>query len=341
MWRVVQRTHGWLQCEVMPSSDAPENLAAAERKSRAVRWLNAAGVIAALVAIALCAKALADDWASVRHSIAHAELGWIAVALCCGAAGMTFLGMLWWSCLQVFGDPQRRRNAVAWYFGGELGKYLPGGIWPVVGRGELAQRAGVRRTSAYATTLLSYAVMCIAAAIVCVALLPFAAARHGLGWGWAALAVIPAGFAAVHPAILGRVLALGQRLTRGRVSLDPPPWPAMLGLIVRAVPTWLLVGMASVAVTESLGYDQRPSQVAFAAVAAWILGFLAVPVPAGAGVRELVFVAFSGLAGGPATAVATIARVLLIIVDGIGGLLGLWFARRTAANTLSAANFPD
>jgi glycosyltransferase 2 family protein len=153
--------------------------------------------------------------------------------------------------------------------------------------------------------------------------------------------VIPAGVAAVHPAILGRVLALGQRLTRGRVSLDPPPWPAMLGLIVRAVPTWLLVGMASVAVTESLGYDQRPSQVAFAAVAAWILGFLAVPVPAGAGVRELVFVAFSGLAGGPATAVATIARVLLIIVDAIGGLLGLWFARRAAANRLSTANVPD
>ena len=325
----------------MPSSDAPDRLAAAERKSRAARWLNGVGIVAALVAIALCAKALADDWESVRHSIAHANFGWIAVALCCGAAGMTFLGLLWSSCLHVFGDPQRRRHAVAWYFGGELGKYLPGGIWPVLGRGELAQRAGVRRSSAYATTLLSYAVMCIAAAIVCVSLAPFAAGQRGLGWGWAALVVIPLGIAAVHPAILGRVLTLGERLTRGRVALEPPPWPAMIGLIARAVPTWLLVGVASVAVTEALGYDQHPARIACAAVAAWILGFLAVPVPAGAGLRELVFVAFSGLAGGPATAVATIARLLLIIVDAIGGLLGLWFARRTAANTLSAANVPD
>ena len=341
MWRVLRRTHGWLQCEVMPSSDAPDQQAAAERKSRAVRWLSVAGVAAALAAVALCAKALADDWDTVRHSIAHANLGWIAVALCCGAAGMTCLGMLWWSCLQVFGDPQRRRHAVAWYFGGELGKYLPGGIWPVLGRGELAQRAGVRRSSAYATTLLSYAVMCIAAAVVCVVLAPFAAGYHRLGWGWATLAVIPVGIAAVHPAILGRALALVQRLTRGRVALGPPPWPAMISLIVRAIPTWVLVGAASVAVTEALGYDQHPARVAFAAVAAWILGFLAVPVPAGAGLRELVFVAFSGLAGGPAAAVAAIARLLLIVVDAIGGLLGLWFARRAAANTLSAANFSD
>jgi len=183
--------------------------------------------------------------------------------------------------------------------------------------------------------------MCIAAAILCGVLAPIAAARHGLGWGWAMLAVIPVGIAAVHPAILDRVLALAERLSRGRVSLESPPWSAMLGLIARAIPTWVLVGFASVAVTEALGYHEQPARVAFAAVAAWILGFLAVPVPAGAGLREVVFIAFSGLGSAPATAVATIARVLLITVDAIGGLLGLWFARRATADTLAAADLPD
>jgi uncharacterized membrane protein YbhN (UPF0104 family) len=306
-----------------------------------VRWLRIVGVAVALAAIGFCAKTLADEWSSVRHSVEHANLGWIAIALCCSAAGMTCLGMLWWACLHVFGDTQRRSHAVAWYFGGELGKYLPGGIWPVVGRGELAQRGGVSRGTAYATTLLSYAVMCVAATIVCGALAPIAAAsRGGLGRGWAMVAVVPVGIAAVHPAILGRVLALGQRLTRGRVSLEPPPWSAMLTLIARAIPTWVLIGFASVAVTEALGYNQQPPRVAFAAVAAWILGFVAVPVPAGAGLRELAFVALAGLGSAPGTAVAAIARVLLILVDGIGGLAGLWFARRATANTLSPAEPP-
>jgi len=325
----------------MASSDVDARSADPAPVSRAVRWLRIVGVAVALAAIGFCVKTLGDEWSSVRHSIAHASPGWVAVALCCSAAGMTCLGMLWWSCLHVFGDTQRRSHAVAWYFGGELGKYLPGGIWPVLGRGELAQRGGVSRGKAYATTLLSYAVMCVAAAIVCGVLAPIAAASHGLGWGWAMLAVIPVGIAAVHPAILGRILRLAGRLSRGRVSLEPPTWSAMLGLITRAIPTWVLVGFASVAVTEALGYHEHPARVAFAAVAAWILGFLAVPVPAGAGLRELVFIAFSGLATAPATAVATIARLLLIIVDAIGGLLGLWFARRATADTLVAADIPD
>ncbi len=51
-------------------------------------------------------------------------------------------------------------------------------------------------------------------------------------------------------------------------------------------------------------------------MAAWIIGFLAIPVPAGAGLRELMFLAASGLDHGPAVAVAAIARLLFIAVDG-------------------------
>jgi glycosyltransferase 2 family protein len=319
----------------VPSSDpgAPET--APRRRSRAAVWLRIGGIAVAVLAVALCVKTLSDQWSSIRSSIAHANLAWIAVALVCSAAGMTFLGLLWWRCLHVFGSPNRKRDAVAWYFGGELGKYLPGGIWPVLGRGELAQRGGVSRGDAYATTLISYAVMCIAAAITCGVLAPVVAADgHGLGWGWALLLLIPVGLAAVHPAVLGRILRLGKRVTRGRVDLTPPRWTTMLELVAIAVPTWVLVGTASAAVTEALGYHQQPARVMFAAVAAWILGFLAVPVPAGAGVRELVFVGLSGLAHAPAVAVAAIARLLLIVVDAVGGILGLWFSRRSTPQPL-------
>jgi len=45
-------------------------------------------------------------------------------------------------------------------------------------------------------------------------------------------------------------------------------------------------------------------------------------------VRELVFVALSGLAHAPAVAVAAIARLLFIVVDAGGGITGLLDARR-------------
>ena len=295
-------------------------------------------MVIAVLAVALCAWTLAREWHDIRTALGDAQPGWLLLALLAAAGGMTGLGLLWWRCLQVFGAPARRRDAVAWYFGGELGKYVPGGVWPVLGRGELAARAGISRATGYVTTLICYAAMCVAAAVVCGVLAPFVALDGaGLSWGWLMLALIPLGLGALHPAALGRLLALGAKLTRGRVQLEPRPWRTMLGLTGWSIATWLLVGATSVCVTEALGYSQQPARVAFAAVAAWIIGFLAIPVPAGAGLRELVFLAASGLDSGPAVAVAAIARLLFIAVDGGGGLLGLWAVRRTGSAATSTA----
>jgi glycosyltransferase 2 family protein len=296
----------------------------------ATRILRFAGVAFAVVAVGLCVKTIAGQWHNVRPAIADANLGWIFAAFVCSAASMAGLGLLWWHCLRLFDSPAGRVPAVAWYFGGELGKYVPGGVWTVLGRGELAQRAGaISRSTGYATTLIAYGAMTVGAAGVCAALAPFLSTDGGgLNWAWLMLALIPLGVVAVHPVVFGRVLAFGRRATRGRMDLAPPAWSSMLRLIAWSIPTWVLLGGAAVLVTEALGYHQLPARVAFAAVAAWIIGFLAVPVPAGAGLRELVFVASCGLDAAPAVAVAAIARGLFLVVDGAGGVLGLWYTQR-------------
>jgi uncharacterized membrane protein YbhN (UPF0104 family) len=174
--------------------------------------------------------------------------------------------------------------------------------------------------------------MCAGSAVACGLLAaPTAADGRGLGWAWALLALIPLAVLLVHPAVLRRLLGLARRLSRGRVSLAPPPWPAMLRLIAWSVPAWLLLGAAAVAVAHALGYDHDPARVAFAAIAAWIIGFVVVPVPAGAGLRELVFVLTCGLPAAQAATVAAIARLMLVLVDGFGGLSGLLAVRRSVA----------
>ena len=187
----------------------------------------------------------------------------------------------------------------------------------------------ISRSTGYATTLISYDAMCIGAASVSGVLVAVVSADDGgLDWTWVMVLLVPLGVAAVHPAVFGRILVLGRRATRGRLDLAPPTWSSMLRLIAWSIPTWVLLGSAAVLVTEALGYHQQPARVAFAAIAAWIIGFLAVPVPAGAGLRELVFVAVCGLPAAPAVAVAAIARALFLVVDGTGGVLGLWYTQR-------------
>lgn len=336
-----------LEFAVVPNAPEPDEGAQRRaQRSAAATVLRLVGLLVALGAVAFCVKTLVDEWSTIGPSIADASPSWIMLALALGALSMTGLGVLWWRCLALFGERRTAGTAISWYYGGELGKYLPGGIWPVVGRGELAYRGGIGRSVGYTTTLISYGTMCVGAGLVCGVLAPVAAADgRGLGWGWALLALVPIGLIVVHPAVFGRLLALGRRLTNGRLTLESRPWPDMLRLIAWSVPAWVFLGGTSAAVTHALGYQGEVPRIAFAAVAAWIIGFLAVPVPAGAGLREVVFIALSGLPTAQATAVAATARVLLIVVDGAGGVLGLWSAhvagRRTISGSPDKSDGPD
>lgn len=301
------------------------------QRQRMLLLLKIFGFAVAIVAVFLLVRVLVQQWPTIRDSLRHANIGLLVVGFLLAALGMSLLAVLWWRCLAVFGARRGLLRVIGWFFAGELGKYLPGGIWPVVGRGELARRGGVSRSTAYATTLMSLGLMCVGGGVASGLLVPFFAFDGGrLGPELLLIALVPIGIIVVHPAIFGRLLAVAGRVTKGRVTLQAPSFRSMLGLICVGVPPWLAVGGASVAISSALGYEQQPARVAFAAIVAWIVGFLAIPVPAGAGIREVLFVLASGLVSGPATAVAAIARVFFILVDGIGGILGLAAQRRGA-----------
>jgi glycosyltransferase 2 family protein len=310
--------------ELSDLPDSPERPQHRLRRRTVVRLVRVAGLLVALAAVSFCVKTLVDDWSRIGSSVEHASPAWMTLALGCSALSMTGLGVLWWKCLAAFGDQRGLALSLSWYFGGELGKYVPGGIWPVVGRGELAARGGVRRGAGYATTLIAYGCMCAAAMVVCGVLAPIAAS-----WGWALIALVPIALVAAHPAVLHRLLAVGWRLSRGRLSIEPLPWPGMLRLVAWSLPTWLLLGASSASIARALGEQQDVARVMFATVAAWAIGFLAVPVPAGVGLREVVFVALSGLPAAEATAVAAAARLVLVVVDAVGGVLGLSYAHKS------------
>ena len=65
---------------------------------------------------------------------------------------------------------------------GEIGNYVPGGIWPVVGRG--GRRAGASPVGTYASVMLSLGVLYLARMVVVAVLLPLrflTAAATGCG----------------------------------------------------------------------------------------------------------------------------------------------------------------
>ena len=110
------------------------------------RALGVAGAALGLAALGFVGATLADHGDELRDAVDGASVAWLLVALGLSALAMTSIALPWRHAIATLGGPLLpRRESVPRFFLGEIGKYLPGGAWPVVGRAELAVRAGVSR----------------------------------------------------------------------------------------------------------------------------------------------------------------------------------------------------
>ena len=289
---------------------------------------TALGALLAIVAGIFVGRALVREWDEVSSSLSDASPGWIVIAGVLAMAGMTAIALPWRHALRMLGADLSWGHTIARYYLGEIGKYVPGGVWPVLGRGELARRAGVRRAPAYSSVALSLITLYLAAMFLALLGVPALLDRGSSGYMWVLL-LLPLGLIALHHAVLERVRSLAERILHRRIGATIPRWRDTLSLVVMYVPAWLLIGTATWAVARGLGQDVGWLDVAPAAVLSWVVGFVLVPVPGGVGVREAAFVAaVSGMDSGVAAATAVLARALFVLVDAVGALTASgWLAR--------------
>jgi uncharacterized membrane protein YbhN (UPF0104 family) len=263
-------------------------------------------------------------------SFHHLTAGWVAAAGVSAVAAMTYIAARWSTAARLVGAELPVGDAVPLYYQGEVGKYLPGAVWAVVGRGELAVRSGVARSAAYASVAGSLAGLYLGGALAAVLLLPAAAgARGGTAVG-GVTAFLVVGLAALHPAVVGRAVALVERLAKRKLDVVVPSWRDAIALVLGYLPAWAAVAFAQWCCVRALGLHAPFSHIAFASAVAWCAGFLAIPAPGGIGGRASIFVATSGMASHDAAAAALLARLAFVVADGGGAVLSaLWMTRRS------------
>ena len=299
------------------------------------RLLRSLGLLIGLLGVVFVATELARNWQDVREAATGADPALLIAALVVGSAGPLAIGLGWRRCLSLLGARCSVRDTLHWYYVGQLGKYVPGGIWTVVGRGEMARRAGVPGGIGYSSTILSLAVTYLAAVLtMALALAAGAAGNDAVAWQ-PVLLLLPLGVLALHPRVVRSLLRVGRRVLRRDLQIPVPRWRDSIGLLVLLVPAWLAIAAATWLVAAAL--DPATPEVRnliFATTLAWIAGFLVVPSPGGIGVREAVFVAAAtSLASvGIAAAVAVAARVIFVLVDLLGAAVSSALTRcRTSA----------
>ena len=301
------------------------------RRPLLAKLASFAGVLIGLAGVAFVVRTILTKREEVGDAFAELNGVTLIASLLLGLSAMTLIGYVWTRMLVARGHHAPPRSAMAWYFAGQLGKYVPGGIWPIVGRAELAARGGVPRPDAYAATGLSMVTTYLAAALaICIGSL--------LSWsyplaGVLGLAGMGIGFAIFSNAGLRtKVLGLINRVSPRAAALTEPRRLLLLTMI--HLPAWILMSLSTSVTASAFGADIGIVHMLFITSASWLAGFVVVGVPGGIGVRESVFTALAGTAINPGVAVslALASRVVFIAVDLVGALVANIVAR-TASST--------
>lgn len=225
---------------------------------------------------------------------------------------------LWGLLVKELGGPDVGIHAsLRVFFTANLGRYLPGKVWQLAGLTYLARREGVPAGTAAAAALLGQAFSLAGATLVGLGVL-----LQG-GWGWeagrrsVAGAVLAFLFLLTFPAILRPLLR--TVIQRARGAVPGALWPdkafgaRWLGLYSVS---WILQGGAFWILGMSLGASMDPILGLSVFPAAYLLGYLALFAPAGAGVREGFLILFlNPIFGAGGAVLAVVARLWATLVE--------------------------
>nr|WP_238430746.1 lysylphosphatidylglycerol synthase transmembrane domain-containing protein [Frankia nepalensis] len=290
---------------------------------------------ALLVAFGLLVVALVSGWHEVGASIRSLSALGVAGS---GVATVVAVGLTvlsWRAVLAGLGANLPVRAATRIFFVGQVGKYIPGSVWPVLAQMELSRDYGVPRPRSAAASLIVLALAVPCGGLAAAVTLPFVS-RDALTHYWWAFVAVPVFMVLLWPPVLGRLLAVAFRLLRRPPMAEPLPARAVL-----AGAGWLLVsfacyGVATFLLARDLGASvSGPRLLALALggyALAWTAGFLVLVLPAGAGVREavLVLVLSPALAREPAVVLAVVSRLLATIADLVWAGVGVALRPRGA-----------
>lgn len=289
--------------------------------------VSSIGLIIGLAGMAFLLRTMWTHRDEMKDSFSQLTWSSLVGAVFFAFMSMSYLGWMWGRLLLRRGYKVPRAQLVSWYYTGQLGKYVPGGVWAVVGRAEMAVRGGVPRADAYSVTGLSMFTTYSAAALC-------AALGSLLSWerpiiGAALLLALLFGLSvyAIAP-LRQRLMGLLRKVTSGTNELTAPK--DMLALTIVQVPAWIMISLSTTITAHAFGAEVGVLHMFFVSSLSWLIGFLVIGAPGGLGVRESIFTGLLSASVGTSTALslAVASRMIFVSVDFLGALIFNVIARK-------------
>lgn len=335
--------------EALASAPAePENASAAATPARRTLLRRVMGALESrtfkvgfvLVMVALGVWTVVKEWSGFKTGLDR--IGPLAgiEALLCVLVGLALNLQVWRGLMAAAGSRLSVRAASRVFFIGQLGKYLPGSVWPVLTQMELGRAYKVPRERSATVAIVTMTIGLASGLLATLVGVPFMASDK-TGTYWWAFLFIPVLLVVLHPRVLNPILRRGLRI----IGRPAPEYPLTLRTVLAAIGvnvlSWFANGLQIWVMAVRLGATGGHTLLACIGVYAfaWCVGFLVVIAPAGAGVRDPILIAtLTPMVGslGAATAITLVSRLITIVGDLLGAAVAGAFGLRSAAAAAAA-----
>jgi uncharacterized membrane protein YbhN (UPF0104 family) len=262
-----------------------------------------------VVAVGVAVWALRDDFPSMVDALGKISWWRPVVAFAGIVLGLLATAEVWKHCLGALGSPVTSRAAREIFFPAQVGKYLPGSVWPFLAQMKFARERGVPGGMALLAGSVFLVVHTVTSVLVGALLLVSQPALVNR-FGWAGLC-IPLALVVLHPKVIN---FLARKLAK-RSGEEAPVlrWSGLVKPMLWMLPAWLGYGVAGYVLADP--FTDSVLQLAVVCTGAfalgWLVGLLVFLAPAGVGAREAVLIlALTPLLGAPAA--ATISLMLRV-----------------------------
>lgn len=286
-----------------------------KRSIQIAKWLWSVLVFAAAAWYAW------QNWHRLREHLT--ELRWDSLALSLGLviAGKLILAELARWSLGAQKSRYTHREMLYLCSLSQLGKYLPGGIWHLVGRGAFYKAHGLPMAAISKALLIENLWLLISAAGFGASLCFFAAGDRWVGAREAHDTLRVSGGAAIIVLWWLGIVLVTRAVYRGHCDAQPSSTSVFLGQLL----VWLCLGGSLAALIPGVLSEGRLMLLAPGALAlGWAAGYVAPFAPAGLGVREAGTVALlaAAMPVEQATVLAAVARLVWTVAELLLGAIG-------------------
>lgn len=288
--------------------------------------LRAVKVVAVVVVLGACAWYVAGHWDEARRALAGTTPRWPLLGGSAAAVLLAYgvLIQVWRAILGGAGEHLPFWPAARIWTVSNLGKYVPGKVWQMSAMALMARDRGVSGVAAAGAAILSQ-VVTLASGMAVTVLAGTGVLPQGSATLVAALVMV-AGLA-VLPFALPLAERMVKRLTRRELVFPRLDGRTLAIAVVGSTLGWILLGLGFHLLGRGLGVVTIPVMASIAAfVGSYLIGFVTLFAPGGAGTREAAMQAMlrgMGVGEGEALVLVVASRLWLTVLEILPALLFL------------------